>query len=337
MKCIVGMSGGVDSSVCVALLKEKYDEILGCTFKMFDSPKVDEAISDAQKVAEYLKIPHVVIDCSEDFKKYVTDYFVEAYQIGSTPNPCVVCNKFVKFHWLEKVRQRYNADKIATGHYAKILKQNDCVELHQAKDLSKDQSYFLYQLSQEVLQHTELPLGNFSKEEIRAIAEKIGIHVAKKSDSQDVCFIPNGNYVEFVKTKIGQPEPGEIVLDSGEVLGNHNGTINFTIGQRKGLGLSGGPFFVKEIKPAEKKVVVSDKDGVKSDCINLATVHFINEPFEGQCEIKIRSSNKKLPAIVSNRANQIMVHLLANEYGAAKGQHCVFYLGSQVLGGGVIC
>ncbi|MBE6447434.1 MAG: tRNA 2-thiouridine(34) synthase MnmA [Alphaproteobacteria bacterium] len=338
MKCIVGMSGGVDSSVSVALLKQKYKEIIGCTFRMFDSPKVDEAISDAKKIAERLQIPHIVCDCSDDFQKQVIDCFAAAYQSGCTPNPCVTCNRFVKFHWLEKIRKQYNADTIATGHYARILKfDNDRVELHQAVHKEKDQSYFLYQIAHEILKHTEMPLGHFSKTEVREIAKNFGIHVAEKPDSQDICFIPNGNYIAFVKKHIGYVENGDIINESGEILGHHTGTINFTIGQRKGLGLSGGPFFVKDIKPILNQVIVGNKESVRISDISLDNVKFINGPFEGECDVKIRSSNQKRHAILVNNDGKVSVKLKENEYGIAKGQHCVFYLGTQVLGGGIIC
>ena len=181
MRCLVGMSGGVDSSTCAALMKEKYKNVIGFTFKMFESPKTEVFIQDAKKVADLLKIEHVVVDCRKEFQKYVIDDFINTYMNGCTPNPCVMCNKFVKFHWLNKLREEYSADILVTGHYARVIKNGDNIELHQAKNISKDQSYFLYKLNQEILKYIEFPLGNYTKSETRKMAENFGLHVAQKS------------------------------------------------------------------------------------------------------------------------------------------------------------
>lgn len=336
MKCIVGMSGGVDSSTTVALMKQKYDEVIGCTFKMFDSPKTEAAIEDAKKVADFLKIKHIVVDCRNDFKKCVMDNFVESYKKGETPNPCVLCNNFVKFKYLNAVREENLADMMATGHYARIVRNQNQAELHQASDLTKDQSYFLYKLNQSVLRFIEFPLGEFTKVQTRQIAREIGIHVAEKSESQDVCFIPDNDYISFVKKNSGESFPGNIVDESENILGRHHGTINYTIGQRKGLGLSGGPFFVKEIRSGSNEVVVTNKIGVRINLLKLAEVNFINGEYLGPCEVKIRSTGRKISAGVRKSNDEYIVDIISEEYGAAKGQHCVFYSQDKVIGGGII-
>lgn len=339
MKCLVGMSGGVDSSTTAVLMKKKYSEVIGCTFRMFDSQNTEDSIACAQKVASDLEIKHVVIDCRADFKKHVMDGFANSYKNGSTPNPCILCNKFVKFRFLEEAAKKYDADVLATGHYARIIKfENGRAELHQAKYLPKDQSYFLYKLSEELLRKTEFPLGDFQKSEVREMAASFGLHVAQKSESQDICFIPGGDYVAFIKNYIGDDfsKSGEIIDEDGHVLGLHDGTINYTIGQRKGLHLSGGPFFVKVVQPELNRIVVTDKNGVKSNRIDLEDVNFINEEFLGACEVKIRSANKKFAASVMKDNEKYFVELHEPAYGIAPGQHCVFFVDDQVLGGGRI-
>ncbi|MDR1560988.1 MAG: tRNA 2-thiouridine(34) synthase MnmA [Holosporaceae bacterium] len=338
MKCIVGLSGGVDSSTSAAIMKEKGVEVIGCTFKMMESKNTASAIQDAQKVADFLKINHIVIDCVKDFKNYVIDYFIDSYKKGITPNPCVMCNKFIKFKHLENVRLQQNADLIVTGHYANLKKKNDRVELMQAVDLSRDQSYFLYRIDAEILRHVKFPLGDNSKTYTRELARKFGIHVAEKSDSQDVCFIPNGDYVGFIQNRSSElTESGDIVNEKGEILGKHDGIVNYTVGQRKGLGLAGGPFFVSALDAQKNRVIVSNKSGIGKKQILLRDVVFINEPYLGSCEVKIRSTTQKISAEIIQNSGNYFVELFQSEYGIAPGQHCVFYIENIVLGGGVIC
>ncbi len=337
MKCLVGMSGGVDSSVTAALMKKKYNSVIGCTFRMIDSENTENSIFDAKKVADLLKIRHIVVDCRENFKNLVMDNFINMYKNGYTPNPCVICNKFVKFQLLNELREQYNVDVLATGHYAILKKINDKIELHQADFLEKDQSYFLYKLNQDILKYLEFPLGSLNKSKTREIARDFGIHVSDKLESQDICFIPNGNYVSFLKKHLSYVKHGEITTEKGEVLGFHKGTINYTVGQRKGLGLSGGPFFVKKIDAKNNRIVVSNIDNLKKDIINLVDVNFINEEYIGECEVKIRSANRKYKAEIIKEKNEFYVQLLEPIFGIAKGQHCVFYNNTKVLGGGIIC
>lgn len=336
--CVVGMSGGVDSSVAVALMRECGYEVIGCTLRMFDSEKAHQSIADAAKVAEFLKIPHKIIDCRKAFKKEVEDYFVNSYLRARTPNPCVMCNRFVKFATLDAIREELSADIIATGHYARLEHRGNEVILRQASDRNRDQSYFLYAVDPKILKITEFPLGEFSKDCVRKLAKQYGIHVAEKHDSQDVCFIEKNDYKSFIKNSNGNAKInsfGNIVDENGTVLGQHSGIINYTIGQRKGLGLSGGPFFVKAIDSERNEIIVSNKSGVGADVIFLDQVKFIGDGFPGKCEVKIRSTNKKIKAELKREENYF-VKLGETEYGIAEGQHCVFYRNDIVLGGGVI-
>lgn len=341
MKCIVGLSGGVDSSTAAFLMKKRGYEVIGCTLKLFNNEKAEASVRDAQSVADFLKIPLEVVDCAEDFSEYVIDYFVDYYKSGKTPSPCIICNEFVKFKYLNALREKEKADLLVTGHYAKLEKRNNRTELHQGKDKQRDQSYFLYAVDGDVLAHTEFPLGDYSKSDTRTLAKEAGVRVAEKPDSQDICFIQNNDYISFIKQKlrgIFAFESGNIVDMGGKVLGQHNGIINYTIGQRRGLGLSGGPFFVYKIDVEKNEIVVSNKEEVKVKRISLNNTKFINEPFEGKCRVKIRSSGEKIKACLAHdSANDgWCVTLLEPEYGAAQGQHCVFFKDDQILGGGEI-
>lgn len=335
MKCVVGMSGGVDSSVTVTLAKKVGYEVIGCTFRMFDSEKTEAFIKDARRVASYLGIQHEVVDCRELFEKYVENCFIDMYASGETPNPCVMCNYFVKFSMLDRLREQHGADVLMTGHYANLLYNGENVELHQATDPQKDQSYFLYRVPGKILRNTKFPLGKFHKTQTRKLAQEFGLFVAEKSDSQDVCFIPSGDYKSFLKSK-RQFSPGSIVDEGGHVLGQHTGIINYTIGQRKGLGLAGGPFYVKRIDSQNNLVIVSDKLHLGVDHICLKDVKFIGNEFLGACEVKIRSTSEKHPAVVSKVDDKYVVRFDMPEYGVAPGQHCVFYVGDTVVGGGII-
>jgi tRNA-specific 2-thiouridylase len=342
MICVVGLSGGVDSSVSALLMREKGYDVIGCTLRMQNTEKANDAIEDASRVASFLNIPFEIVDCVEDFKQYVVDYFVNSYKNGITPNPCVMCNSMIKFKYLNKFRREKNADRMATGHYAKVIHGVEH-NLHQAKDLTRDQSYFMYSIDREFFKYIEFPLGEYAKKETREIARKNGLHVAEKSDSQDVCFIPNGNHVSFVSNalQIDQNNGGNIIDSDGNILGKHSGVLNYTIGQRKGIGLSGGPFFVSEINVDKNEIVVTNKDGVKAEKIHLKNVKFINNAFSGECLVKVRSTGKKVKALLSQDSSnkdgrEWCVEICDYEYGSANGQHCVFYDNDRVIGGGEI-
>jgi tRNA-specific 2-thiouridylase len=381
VKCVVGLSGGVDSSSVAAILKSKGYEVIGCTLKMFESPKSHAAIVNARKVADYLGIQHKVLDCVADFRKYVTDYFVNSYLDGFTPNPCIMCNTHVKFQFINAFRKQNDADFLATGHYVRLrVTDEHQLELRQAADIRKDQSYFLYAVDRDILSCAIFPLGEYKKTETRAMAREFGLHVAESSESQDICFVANNDYVSYIKNYgIEVPQcpcncddggchchrtqsAGHIVDKNGTILGNHNGIFNYTIGQRKGLGLSGGPFFVCGLNVEKNEVIVTDKEGVRANLIVLRSVKFINRKFSGNCFVQIRSTNSKIKAKLLNHeaangdagatgtnslstssdasniaANQYFVELCEPEYGVAKGQHCVFYDADNiVLGGGII-
>lgn len=338
MKCVVGLSGGVDSAVSAALMIEQGVEVVSCTLKMFDTPASVVAIDDARRIANFFKIPHEVIDCVDVFKHSVMNYFVESYENGHTPNPCVMCNKYVKFQYLNEFRKHLQADCLVTGHYAQLSQNGDKINLSQAADLSRDQSYFLYRVPRDILKCAIFPLGKYSKQQVRQMAKTFGIHVADKGDSQDICFLNNESYTDFIKRNShnAQIADGDIVDECGKVLGRHKGTINYTIGQRKGLGLAGGPYFVCEINPKENLVVVSDKSRVQKDKIILSSVVFINEEWLGDCHVKIRSSNKMVPAKICKNSDKYYVQLYQPECGIAEGQHCVFFHDRLVIGGGII-
>lgn len=340
MKCVVGLSGGVDSSVAAFLMKKRGYKVTGCVLKLFNDEKANISIQDAINVANFLEIPIQIIDCTKDFNKHVIEYFIDYYKNGKTPSPCIICNKFIKFKYLDEFRKAQKADLLVTGHYAKIEKQGQLAELYEGAN--RDQSYFLYAVDQNILAHTEFPLGAFNDKSItRNIARNIGIQVAEKPDSQEICFIPNNNRISFIKEKlkrIFELKCGDIISADGKILGQHKGIINYTIGQRKGLGLSGGPFFVCKIDAAQNKVIVSKKESIRVKKIRLNNTKFISHPFEGKCQIKIRSNGEKVKANIFYNSNygNWEAYLLEPEYGAAKGQHCVFYDKNKILGGGEI-
>ena len=335
MKCIVGMSGGVDSSVVAAILKSHGVQVIGCTLKMFDSAKTDQAICDAQNVAKFLGVEHEVIDCSQRFSKQVQQYFIDSYFCGQTPNPCVRCNEVVKFAVLNEIRQRYGAEYLATGHYARLIHYPHDFSLKRAIDLRKDQSYFLYRVSSDILMHTLFVLGYFFKEQVRQIAADMAIPVATKTDSQDICFVTN-DYEEFLHTN-HHSIAGDIINESGQVLGHHNGVEHYTVGQRKGLGLSGGPFFVKSIDAVNHKIIVASKHDVEKSNVILKDVKFFTTQYEGVCEVKLRAaSSLKLAEISKHSNDQYIVQLKSPEFAVSPGQHCAFYIDDTIIGGGVI-
>ncbi|MDR2681842.1 MAG: tRNA 2-thiouridine(34) synthase MnmA [Holosporaceae bacterium] len=344
IRCVVGMSGGVDSAVSTFLMRERGYDVVGCTFRMFDSPGSQKAVADAKQIAEFLGVRHEVVECAADFKEYVMDYFVNSYENGLTPNPCIMCNKFLKFHYLDEVRKKYDADFLVTGHYAKI-KRNEAdpfssVELHRAEDKTRDQSYFLYAVDPNILRRAIFPLGGYAKPTVRQIAAQNGIHVAQKSDSQDICFIPDRDYVSFIRrysTNNSGFESGNIVDRNGIVLGRHKGIVNYTIGQRKGLNLSGGPFFVCAIDAIRNEIVVSHLENLRENVVHLRDVRFLNGEFLGDCQVQVRLCSKRTNASVCKNSEEYFVQLYSPEFGIAKGQHCVFFDDTRVIGGGIIC
>lgn len=354
-KVVVGMSGGVDSSVAAWLLKEQGYDVIGVTMQIWqdEEPEVQEenggccglsAVDDARRVAERLEIPYYVMNFKKEFKENVMDYFVQEYIGGKTPNPCIACNRFVKWESLLKRSMDIGADYIATGHYARIEKlENGRFALRKSATAAKDQTYALYNLTQHQLAHTLMPVGEYTKDEIRAIAEKIGLTVANKPDSQEICFIPDHDYAKFIEenTDCHLPE-GNFVDKDGNILGRHQGITHYTVGQRKGLNLAmGRPVFVTAIRPETNEVVIGDNEDVFSrrlTCNKLNWMAVDGLPGEGmKVTAKIRYSHKGAPCMIRMIGEDQLECVFDDPQRAATpGQAVVFYDGEYVIGGGTI-
>lgn len=353
-RVVVGMSGGVDSSVAAYLLKKQGYEVIGVTMQVWQeslqNAKRQEdgcglgAAEDAARVAEVLGIPHHVIDFRDDFRKQVVEYFVEEYRNGRTPNPCIVCNRYVKWEALLKRSRLLGADCIATGHYARVEQlPNGRYAVRNSVTAKKDQTYALYALTQEQLSHTLMPVGAYEKDEIRRIAADIGLPVADKPDSQDICFIPDGDYGAFLEREAADRMPGcgNFVSTDGRVLGRHRGITHYTIGQRKGLQLSmGHPVFVTEIRPETNEVVIGENSDIQSRIIICERVNYmgmerLDEP--RRASVKIRYAHEGSPCLLE-RLPDGRVQCTFDEpvRAATPGQAAVFYEDGYVLGGGVI-
>ncbi|GAB6149765.1 tRNA 2-thiouridine(34) synthase MnmA [Clostridium novyi] len=339
-KVAVGLSGGVDSSVAAYLLKEKGYDLIGITMKVSCDLDVSE---DAKKVADKLGIPYYVIDLTEEFKNKVIDNFAEEYLQGRTPNPCAVCNKHIKFGALLQKAKELGADYIATGHYARIEEHNGRFLVLNAKDDKKDQTYMFYSLTQDVLKHILMPCGEYTKDQIREIAKKIGLEVHNKKESMDICFIPDNDHGKYIKGLECRDriKPGNFVDKDGKILGTHKGLIYYTIGQRKGLGLSlGKPGFVIDINPERNEVVIGDEEEIFNEGLIAKEVNFI--PFDSlenpmEVEAKIRYSTTKSKAtIIPYDDGKIKVMFKDKQRAITKGQRVVFYIQDMLVGGGTI-
>ena len=355
-RVVVAMSGGVDSSVVAAMLAEQGYDVVGVTLQLYDHGAAlakkgaccaGRDIHDARRVAETMGFPHYVLDYENTFREAVMEDFADAYLAGATPVPCIRCNERVKFKDLLATAKDLNADCMATGHYIQ-RKIGGGPELHMATDANRDQSYFLFSTTPDQLDYLRFPLGHLaSKGETRALAAKYGLPVADKPDSQDICFVPNGNYAAVIeKLRPGAADPGDIVDLAGNVLGTHRGVIHYTIGQRKGLGIGGleDPIYVVKLDPALRRVIVGPKEALATRTFPLREINWLgDEPFESRDEwhlqVKVRSTRPPRPAIVRPlSATEAMVELLNAEDGVSPGQACVFYAGegSRVFGGGWI-
>ena len=355
-RVVVAMSGGVDSSVAASLLHEEGYDVVGVTLQLYDHGEAvaksktccaGQDIYDARKVAEGRGFPHYVLNYESKFRESVIDDFADSYMRGETPVPCIQCNQTVKFRDLLQVAHDLGADCMATGHYIqRKLNDNGNSELHRAIDHRKDQSYFLFATTQEQLDYLRFPLGGWSKDKTREEAERLGLLTADKPDSQDICFVPNGDYAAIVK-KV-RPEagsPGNIVDQDGNVLGEHKGIVHYTIGQRRGIGIGGGvsdnnaPFFVIGVDANANEIIVGPKEALARDIIHISNCNWLMpELTEGiNIDLKFRSVMKPVKATLkTNEGGSAYIILNDPQFGISPGQAAVAYLGDRVIGGGWI-
>jgi tRNA-uridine 2-sulfurtransferase len=351
-KVVIGMSGGVDSSVAAYLLKKEGYEVIGIMLKQVpDDPDFGDdyggccslsASEDARRVAEKLDIPFYMLNFKQVFKERVIDCFIEEYKQGRTPNPCVMCNKKVRFNEFLRRARGLGADYIATGHYARVDKEGDRYLLKKAADVKKDQTYMLYNLTQDQLEHVLMPNSKYTKPEIRKIAEEIGLDVYRKKDSVEICFIPDNDHGAFIKKHTEDVvKPGNFVDEEGKILGTHKGIVYYTVGQRKGLGLAlGKPAYVIDIKPETNEVIIGEEEGIFKNSLIAKDLNFIafdELKEEMRVKAKIRYSARETDATIMPLGDgRVKVVFDENVRAITKGQSVVFYDGDVVVGGGVI-
>lgn len=349
-KAIVAMSGGVDSSVAALFMKEKGFECIGATMKLYDNEDIGidrektccslDDIEDARAVAHRLGMPYYVFNFKDEFEKKVIDNFISTYEAGGTPNPCIQCNRYLKFEKLMKRMEELKYDYVVTGHYADIEFKDGRYMLKKGKDITKDQSYVLYSLSQYQLEHTIFPLGKYSKEQIREVAEKNGFINARKKDSQDICFVPDGDYSKFIEEYKNTSYPcGNFIDKNGNVLGKHKGLIRYTIGQRKGLNLAlGHPVYVVDKDIENNAVVIGSNEDLNSFKLLAKDFNWICiKPEEKiECFAKTRYNMKEVPCFAYCKGENVIVEFPNPVRAITPGQAVVLYDGDYVLGGGTI-
>ena len=347
MRILVAMSGGVDSSVVAALLKEQGHEVIGVTMKLWEGPEGEmpetgcctaSDSEDARKVASKLDIPYYVLDYTESFSKNVVDNFIDMYAQGLTPNPCVECNRSVKFdHFLNQAK-KLNCEKVATGHYAKIIKNENFYELHKADYLDKDQSYVLHMLKSDDLENILFPLGEITKPEVRQIAARLGLKTAFKKDSQDICFVGKKDYRSFVEKRIDLTSAGEIFDVNGNKVGNHNGIHQFTVGQRKGLpGGQATPRYVTKINVQNKNVIIGEQKDLLVESFIIEDVSIVKDIEYDNLSVQTRYNSEDLKCKINKISdNELLVELLEPASSIAPGQFGVLFSGTKVIGGGRI-
>ena len=352
-KVVVAMSGGVDSSTVAGMMKNEGYKVIGITLKLYDDTKKNsqsrqccagQDIIDAKRVAQKLGIEHKILYYQNKFKEGVIDTFIDSYLAGETPIPCVQCNKTVKFKDLYEEAKNLKADALITGHYVKSVTKANSTEMYRGIDSNRDQSYFLFNTTKEQLNFLRFPLGKFKKSETRKIANELDLNVADKPDSQDICFVPNGDYVSVIKKF--RPEAfkkGNIKNTKGEVIGVHEGIVNFTIGQRKGIKIASKyPLYVIDINSEKNEIIVGSKNELLKKEIILKDLNLLadKEIFNKEIFVKVRSTGKLLKSKLHLKKDRTILNLLEDEYGISPGQACVFYShdnhGYKVLGGGWI-
>jgi len=354
-KVLAAMSGGVDSSVAAYLLKNQGYDVIGITMRLWDTAVCGqderekgccnlEGIEDARRVAGKLDIPYYVLDFNKKFKEKVVDNFCEEYSKGRTPNPCARCNQYIKFKELMLKAKQLGADYIATGHHSKIRfdKEKNRYLLIKSFDVKKDQTYFLYTLSQNQLAHTLMPIGDLEKKEVRKIAKELGLHVAEKKESQEICFVMDDNYHNFLSERIPEAiKPGNIIDAKGNALGKHDGLPFYTIGQRRGIGVAAKePLYVKELDVKNNTVIVGTRDELFINEIYVSSLNYIaidelTSPLKANIKIRYRQDGKE-GTIIPIEKDKVKIVFEESVWGVAPGQSAVFYDGDVVIGGGVI-